>query len=127
MVALGGMRVCSWGEGWKGWEGWHAWLLWGVGVVGCSRGGCVVALGGACVVATRGSAWQKWGMHGKGGVCVAKGGMHGKKGGMHGKGGHAWQREGMHSERGVCMVCTPHEIRLVIVQAVRILLECILV
>ena len=68
-------------------------------------------------------------MHGKGGACVVKVGMHG--GGMHGEGGHAWQRGvymagGMRGERGACVVCTP-EIRPVIAQAVRILLECILV
>ena len=44
-----------------------------------------------------------------------------KGGGMRGEGGHAWRRGGM---RGMQ---PPHEIRPVIVQAVRILLECIIV
>ena len=51
--------------------------------------------------------WQR-------GACMVKGGIHGER--------------GMHGERGAYVVCTPfYEIRPVNAQAVRILLECILV
>ena len=88
--------------------------------------------GGMC---GRGHAWQG-GMCGRGhawqGVCVAGGTC--MVGDMHGE--HVWQG-GMHG-RGVCMTGGMHgthatcpsgycEIRLVNAQAVRILLECILV
>ena len=64
----GGMRGCS-GGGMRGCLG-GAWFLWG-GMRGCSRGvhgcsqgacmvarGCVVSLGGACMVAPGGHAWD---------------------------------------------------------------------
>ena len=113
MVALGG--TC------RG----HAWLLWGVFVVppggegmhGCSRGHAWLLLGGhACVVApggmhgcSGGHAWLlRGGMHGcSEGVCGCSGGVRGCPG------GHAQDRT-----RYGDMVNE---------QAVRILLECILV
>ena len=64
-----------------------------------------------------GHVWQRGGMHGKGGACVAKG-------------GHAWQRgQGacMAKVGGMCGMHAPYEIRPVNARAVRILLECILV
>ena len=97
----GGMRGCSWGAwllpGGHVWllPGGHVWLLQGAcvvaprGVHGCSRGGCMVALGvcgcsqGACVVAlggvhgcSRGHAWVLWGC-----AWLLLGGMHGCSGG----------------------------------------------
>ena len=98
----------------------HAWLLWG-GMHGCSGGGHVWLLRGACMVA-------QGGMHGcSRGVCmVAPGGMggvHGCSGGMRGcsggacmvlfgVGGQAWFYSGGHGFiwgvhsfiQGACMV-----------------------
>ena len=65
----------------------------------------------------------KGGMCGEGEACVVKGACMAK-------GGPAWQKGGMHGEGGMCMVKGGHawyEIWPVIVQAVHILLECILV
>ena len=122
VVALGGVRGCS--------RGVHAWLLcrgihgcsWG-GMRGCSGGhvwlfrrACMVAPGGACVVAwgacmvAWGHAWLLWGgMSGCSGghVWLFLGGMHGCSGGhewlLRGAcvvalGGHVWLLG------GVCMV-----------------------
>ena len=61
----------------------------GEGVCGCSGGGCVVALGGACMVAPgEGHAWLLWGgVHGcSRGACMVA------------LGGHAWLLG------GACMV-----------------------
>ena len=68
------------------------WVALG-GMHGCSQGGaCMVALGGrvwwGVGVAKGGHGWQRGGMYGQSGVCVAKGGM---------------------VKGGVCMVCTPHD------------------
>ena len=93
----GGMHGCSLGG--------HAWLLWGVGVCGCSQG-----VGGMCGCSRGGHAWLLWG-----GKCGCSWGA------MHG----FFQGEGMHGFSGGGM----HRIRRDTVneQAVRILLECILV
>ena len=65
------------------------------------KGGHAWQRGVACMAKGGQRAWQRRGMHGKGGVVC-------------GEGGHAWH-------------APPHEIRPVIARAVRILLECILV
>ena len=134
---LFGVHGCSWGvvrgcsrgacmvaPGWGVWllPGGHMWLLLG-GMHGCSWGGvwllrgwgaCVVAPIGACVVAPGGHAWLlPGGLHGCfQGVygCSCWGGMHGYS---WGEGGHAWDT--------IRYGDTINE------QAVRILLECILV
>ena len=105
--------------------GGHAWLLEGGmcgcsqgGMLGCSRGACMVALGGVrgcsggCVVAPRG------GMHGhsQGGMCGCSGGVHGCS-----QGGHVWLLLGGHAWDMMRYGDMINE------QAVRILLECILV
>ena len=132
-LLLGGMCGCSWG----------ACMVAPRGCMhGCSRGACVVAPGGACVVAPRGAcvvapgghaqllwgghAWLLQGEHAWllcGGACVvawgvcvvASGAVHGCSRGvcMVAPGGHAWDMTRYGD--------TVNE------QAVRILLECILV
>ena len=107
VVAPGGMHGCSQGA---------CMVAPGGSMHGCSGGACMVAPGG-CVVAPEGAwllpgghAWLLWGVCvvAPGGACmVAPGGMHGCLG------GHAWDTT---THRG-----TVNE------QAVRILLECILV
>ena len=84
------------------------------GVRGC-WGACVVV--GGCVVA-RGHAWLPGGMCGCQGACVVMWGVCMVVGGMCGSGGHAWWLEG--GMRGI-------QRDTVNKQAVRILLECILV
>ena len=118
----GGMHGCSWGGCVWLLQGGHAWLLWG-GVRGCSRGACVVALGGGGVHGSSGGACvvALGGMHGcSGGCMVAPGGMRGCS-----QGGHAWLLWGGHAwffRGGVLTIRdTVNE------RAVRILLECILV
>ena len=112
-------------------EGGHAWLLPG-GMHGCSWGVCVVARGaymvapgGACVVAWGGMHGCSWGER----AWLILGGMHGCSGGghawllwggMHGcSGGHAWLLLGGRAWF--------FRWDMVNEQAVRILLECILV
>ena len=117
----------------SGWGG-GAWLLWG-DMHGCSRGACMVALGGHPCMVTPG------GVHGcsGGGMCgcsrghawLLQGGMHGcSRGGMH---GCSWGACVV-APRGVCMValggCAWDTTRYgdtINERAVRILLECILV
>ena len=88
-------------------------------------GGACCARGGACMV--KGGVHNEVGCPWWRGVCVVKGACVAKgacvvTGGMHIEGGHVWWR-------GACMVCTAplYEIWPVNVEAVRILLECILV
>ena len=93
---------------------------------GCSGGTCMATLGGGCVVAPGGHAW------------LLLGGMHGCLGGAWLlPGGHVWLLwGGMHgcSKGGACVVAprgrawdTTRYGDTVNEQAVRILLECILV
>ena len=56
-LLLGGMHGCSGGHAWL-LPGGHVWLLLG-GMHGCSWGACMVApVGGECVVALGGHAWD---------------------------------------------------------------------
>ena len=100
----GGMRGCG-GHAWLLGLG-HAWL-WGLGHASL-RGACIV-VAGVCVSAG-GCTWL-WGAY------VFVGGMHGGRGACMVAAGHAWWQGGM---RGIRRD-TVNE------QAVRILLECILV
>ena len=107
ILSTGGACMVAPGRG-HAWllQGGHLWLLPG-GMRGCSGGACVVAPRGVCMVAPRGAcvvaprggvhgcSWgdvhgEEGGMHGEGGVCVAKEGMRGKGGVCMAKGGHAW-------------------------------------
>ena len=104
---LGGVCMVALGEAWLlqggmcGCSRGHVWLLWGACMV--APGACMVAPRGACMVALGGCAWLLGGMHGcSQGGCV-----------WLLPGGHAWDMRRYGD--------TVNE------QAVRILLECILV
>ena len=108
--------------------GGHAWLLGDMH--GCGGGGMHGCQGvGVCMVA-RGHAWLLGGMRGCWGAFMVAGGMHGCRGTYMGAGGHVWLLSGMCGSWGACIVVggmrgtqrdTVNE------QAVRILLECILI